>query len=336
MSYEQFRSEMTTKLLASYSIDVTQSILAAIDTVAANYDIVPKCTDLIVSTDYVPKIVEVYIAAKAVEGKAKTTLKQYNNNLRNFFVRTRLSIEKITANDIRVYLYVYQRERGVTNAALDNIRSNLCTFLEWCANEDYIPKNPAKKLQKIKYQKHKRPYMELLELEIMRSACKTLRERAIIDFLYSTGCRVSEACDMLLSDIDFDKRTVIVQHGKGDKQRLSYLNASSIVSLRAYINSRKDNDPHVFVRERSYLTGVWSIGSHAMENEIAKILNRTGITKHVTPHIFRHTMATTAIRSGMPVDQLQRLLGHANITTTMIYAESDDIDVQRSHAKYII
>ena len=335
MSYEQFRNEMITQLLRRQPINVTMQVLATMDMVAAKFDFTPKCTTLTVSVDPVPQAVKAYLSSMAIEGLSSHTLYRYRLNLEKFFRIVRIAPENLTANDIRVYLYQYQQERGISNASLDGIRSSISTFLEWCVNEDIIDKNPAKMIKKIKYQPSKRTHMSQLELEIMRAACRTPRERALVEFLYSTGCRVSEACDMLLDDIDLEGQTVIVQHGKGDKRRVTYLTAASVVAIREYLATRTDPDRHLFVRERHYHTEIWSVKSKALEKTVARILLRTCIVTHVTPHTFRHTMATVAIRSGMPADQLQRLLGHAHISTTMIYAESDDSDVKRSHAKYI-
>lgn len=335
MSYEKFRSDVITQLLRRQPIDVTMQVLAVMDMVAADYDFTQKCTDLSIPVDPVQQVVKNYLASRAIEGLSGKTLYGYQCALYNFFRTVRIPLEDITSNDIRVYLYTYQQQHNISNASLNGLRTQISTFLEWCVNEDYLIKNPAKKIKKIKFQPSKRAHMSPLELEIMRSACKTPREYALVEFLYSTGCRVSEACAMTLDDIDLEEQTAVVQHGKGDKRRITYLNAAAIVAIRKYLDSRTDSDRHLFVRERHYLTEVWSVTPKALEYSVAKILLRTCITKHITPHTFRHTMATIAIRSGMPADQLQRLLGHTNIATTMIYAESDDADVKRSHAKYI-
>lgn len=336
MSYEQFRNEMTEKLLNTQTISTTQQVISTMDMVAAGYDIEPKCTDLIVQDDDgVPPIVRIYIAAKGIEGKSIHTLKQYRGTLTYFFKATGLPLEKVTANDIRIYLYNYQNARGISNASLDSIRSILTTFFEWCVNEDYLPKNPAKKIQKIKYQKSERAAMSHLELEIIRSACRSNREHALIEFLFSSGCRISEVCDMMIEDVDLDKHTAIVRHGKGDKRRPIYLSDAAAVILRKYLKARRDKDPHLFVRSRRYHTGVFSMTPDALRRDVAKVLARTKISTHITPHVFRHTFATLAIQSGMPVEQIQRVLGHANISTTMIYAKCSDEDVKRSHSKFI-
>ena len=336
MSYEQFRNEMTEKLLNTQTISTTQQVISTMDMVATGYDIEPKCTDLIVQDDDgVPPIVRIYIAAKGIEGKSIHTLKQYRGTLTYFFKATGLPLEKVTANDIRIYLYNYQNARGISNASLDSIRSILTTFFEWCVNEDYLPKNPAKKIQKIKYQKAERAAMSLMELEVIRSACRSNRERALIEFLYSSGCRISEVCNMMIAEVDLNNRSAIVQHGKGDKRRTIYLSAAAAVILRKYLKARRDKDPHLFVRTRRYHTGVFSMTPEALRHDVSKVLARTNISKHVTPHIFRHTFATLAMQSGMPVEQVQRVLGHANISTTMIYAKCDDEDVKRSHSKFI-
>ena len=335
MAYETFRNEMTEQLLKTQPLDTTQRVLSTMDLVAANYDFEPKCTDLIVSDDSIPQIVRIYIAAKAVEGKSKHTLKQYLYILSRFFNSVHLPYDKVTANDIRVYLYTCQQKNGVAGSTLDRIRSIIATFYWWCVNEDYLEKNPAKKIQPIKHQHPERPYMTAFELKLMRNACKTPREHALVEFLFSTGCRVSEACSMKLDDIDFNNMNVFVRHGKGDKQRTTYLTPSAVVEIRKYLATRDVPSCYLFARARGRLSGDTPVSARVLETEIANILSRTTIKKNITPHVFRHTTATIAVRGGMPVDQLQRLLGHSNIGTTMIYAKSDDADVKRSHSKYI-
>lgn len=201
-------------------------------------------------------------------------------------------------------------------------------------NEDYLEKNPAKKVQPIKHQKPERPYMTPLELEIVRNACQTPKERAIVEFLYSTGCRVSEACSVRLDDINLTTMDVIIRHGKGDKRRITYLSAAAVVAIEAYLKTREIDSPFLFGRKRKRLSDC-GVSPRLLQTEVAEILARTNLSKKITPHVFRHTTATVAVRSGMPIDQVQRLMGHCDIGTTMIYAKSDDADVKRSHAKFI-
>lgn len=333
MSYENFRNDITEELLKTNDADVIRNLLNVIDKIACNYNFERKSTDLILIQNAIPPIVKTYVASKAIEGKSKATTSEYLRTIAKFFKTVRLPIEEITTNDIRAYLYQYQEEHKVSNSTLNQIRSILCTFFAWCTDEEYISSDPAKKIGTIKHQETERDFLTSIELEIIRSACKTLRERALVNFLYSTACRVSETCDMLISDVDFESQTVTIRHGKGDKFRKSYLNASAIISLKAYLDSRNDDSPYLFVRNRNYLTGTLQLKPKAIELEISKILSRTSISKNIVPHSFRHTAATSALQHGMPVDQVQKFLGHSKIDTTLRYARTSDDDIKSSHIK---
>ena len=175
--------------------------------------------------------------------------------------------------------------------------------------------------------------MSLLELERMRAACRTIREKALIDFLYSTGCRVSEVASMKIEDVDFPEGTVHIRHGKGDKERKVYINAESEVSLRAYMEERQDETPYLFVASRRPYGGM---GIKSFQSIIKKVAGRTNITKRVTPHIFRHTTGTVAIQHGMPVEQVKEMLGHESLETTMIYAKVDNRQVKANHQRCVV
>ena len=331
MSYEKLRNDFMYRLSQSYSVKDVQNILSAFDLCAAEYEITKKVVDIIIP-DKEMNIVKMYIASKAIENKSKRTLNVYYRVLTMFFKTVAKQIHKISSSDIRAYLYWYKEHRHVKDSSLDAIRSAICTFFAWCTDEEYLERNPAKKISKIKFQPHERQFMTPLQLEKIRQVCTDKREKALVDFMYSTGCRVSEVCDVMITDIDLIQQTVIVQHGKGDKRRTTYLNAESIVSLQLYLESRDDACPYLFVSRRAphhHLT------PHAIQDEVKRILAKAQLPIPVTPHIFRHTAATTALRSGMPIDQVQKFLGHANINTTLIYAKTDDSEVRHNHQKFI-
>ena len=174
--------------------------------------------------------------------------------------------------------------------------------------------------------------MTPLELETVRSSCKTLREKAMVDFLYSSACRVSEFCALNLSDINWNDHTIHIVRGKGGKGRTTYLNPEAEISLRAYLDSRKDDSPALFVGCRSPHN---RLAVKAVQNEIQKIVRRANISAHVTPHIFRHTAASLALQRGMPLEQVQRFLGHSRIQTTLRYAKTLSQDVQLSHNHFV-
>lgn len=331
MSYEKLRNEIAANLLRNRSAGDVADILTVIDRVANGYDIARKSTDLIVA-DECPQILRLYIASLAVENKSRNTTTDYLRKLRIFFRAVQKPYDAITTNDIRAFLYAYQQSNGVKNSSLDKIRAIINGFYAWCVREEYLIRNPAAKIAKIKSGPVDRPRMDAIELETLRSACKTLREKALVDVFYSTGIRVSELIALMKSDIDFDSLTVTVQHGKGDKRRTSYLNAEAVVSLKAYLASRNDDCQYVFVSDRKPAN---SLTKEAVEKALHRIAKRTSITTNITPHTMRRTTGTLSLRRGMPVEQVQRLLGHANISTTLTcYAQVDDSAVHDAHTKY--
>jgi len=332
MSYEAYRTEIASLLLEQYNATLSSSILEIIDKVSTQYDVKRKQMELIVATDAIPQIVKYYIASKAVENKSRHTINAYKQILTKFFNAVQIPFDTVSANDIRTYLFDYKQRRKVQDSTIDRVRSCLHGFYEWCVQEERINRNPVRKIGVIKHQKAKREPLTQLELETLRNGCRTLREKALVDFLYSTACRVSEFCALRIEDIDFNTKTVRILHGKGDKARLTYINAESEVSLKMYLESRTDDCEMLFVSNRKPAHG---ITTRAVEDELKRIAGRTIIKRRIYPHILRHTAATIAIRSGMPVEQVQQFLGHSNINTTMIYAKIDEAEIRASHRKYI-
>lgn len=330
MSIEQFRTEFASRLCSVVDADTIQRVLTAFDTASVGFDVKRAETALSV-VGGLPEPVKYYIASLAVENKARGTIDGYRRDLVRFFGAIRKPIDQITTNDVRVYLYNYQAEHNIKKSTVEHLRVVINAFLNWCASEEYIPKNPASKIKPIAYQRGTRHAITMLELERMRSACTTRRQKAILDFMYSTGCRVSEVAAVVMNDIDWNSKTVIVRHGKGDKQRVVYLNSESIVSLRAYINERRDGSEYVFVSKRA---PHGKLTNRAIENEITAIANAAGVPG-VHPHILRHTMATIALRNGMPVEQVQTILGHVSLNTTMIYAKTDTRSVAMNHERFV-
>jgi len=333
MSYELLRIDILKNLSELLSPDDLNAALDAIDRCAAKYEISVKSTALAVIEE-IPEALKMYVAALSVENRSRATVYNYFCAMRNFFRTVRKSVETVTTNDIRLYLYRYKAEKRVKDSTIETLRIVINSFFEWCVGEDLIPKNPCRKISTIHYQDAERIPMTHLELEQIRFACKEPRERALVDFLFSTGCRISEAANVRLSNIDWRENTVLIEHGKGDKQRTTYLNAKAIVSLQAYLATRSDDCEYLFVDSR-YKRHKHKLSRKALENEIENIVSRSGIDKHITPHYFRHTAATLALQAGMPIEQVQRFLGHANIKTTLRYAKVSDKEVKANHQKYI-
>ncbi len=331
--YEQLKQIFLSELSITFSIDQIREISRYLDLAAKDFDVRRKETQIVPYEQGLPKTVEIYIAAKKVEGLADKSLYFYLIVLKDFFRFLSRPPEKITANDIRIYLYHYQKEHGITNRSLDTRRTIICGYFNWLANEEYICKNPAVHIVPIKYERRHKKSMTQMDLEKVRMACNTDRERAIIEVLYSTGCRVSELCNLNISDIDFETKEVYL-FGKGGKHRISYLNAKAEVALKAYLSSRNDNSPALIVYERSPHCRMKRSGIEAL---ISRIMARTSnIGTHVTPHVFRHTTATTALDHGMSIVQVSRLLGHKRLDTTMEYITSNAKSVKNSHQIYVI
>lgn len=333
--YEHFRNEF--QCAATERGMSQQTILEAevvLDMIATRYEISRKETALAIYNEEVPEIVKIYLVCKKIEGLSQRTLDTYLRMLKLFFREMRKPLPQITTNDIRVYLFGYQQQRGCSNRSLDKYRQYLASFFSWAADEGYMRQNPMRTIPIIKYEKKPRQNLTQLELEYLRQSCQTARERAIIEFLYSTGCRVSELSGVKLTDVDWTARTVHL-FGKGNKHRTSYINAKCEVALKAYLKSRTDDCEYIFVTERKPYR---QLKKDAVEKIVRSISGRAPaeMQKHVTPHILRHTTATIALQNGMPIADISKLLGHEKIDTTMIYAHTCMESVQAGHRKFVV
>lgn len=332
--YEQFKNQFIMLLADSFSADDLATITKSLDIAAYSYDIMKKETSITVYNSEMPELVKTYLVCKKIEGLAEGTLYNYGRCLKIFFQELQKTPEQVTTNDIRIFLYRYQEQRGVTNRTLDKCRENISHFYEWACDEEYLEKNPARNVKPIKFEVKPRQALSQIELEYIRKACGTLKEKAIIEVLYSTGCRVSELAHLKKTDIDWNDKSVHL-FGKGNKHRTSFLNAKAEVAIKEYLASRTDGNESLFVSDRKPYN---PIKKEALEKIVRNISRRAGekVDKKVTPHVLRHTTATTAIRNGMPVEDIRELLGHSRIDTTMIYAKTSLANVQAGHKKYIV
>lgn len=334
--YESFKTEFVSHLTNIDLPDgVMEKILHAADLTAQRYTIARTETSIIAAENSFPEVAKLFLVARTVEERSKNTIDLYRYTLTKFFNAIRKPVGQISSNDIRLYLANYKSLRQVKNITIATIRNIIGNFFEWCTFSGYLSVNPVKFIMKVKTEKHPRSAMSSIELEHLRSVCCTLREKAMIDFLFSTGCRVSEMCNAKIANINWLDHSIYIEHGKGDVSRTVYLNAEAEVSLRAYLSSRKRQSVYIFTAERN-ISGDNPLCSRQIQKIVRKIQARAEVVKtHVTPHILRHTMATTALGNGMPIEQVQQLLGHANINTTLIYAKVNQSDVQRSHQRYV-
>lgn len=330
---DRLRNEMLAAIGNALTLDQIKLVARCFDQAAVRYDVSPAQLGLtVLGREEFENIIKTFLVVKGMEGMARGTLENYAIRLRAFMLASPKPLGKLTANDIRLFLFNYQKMRGVSNRTLESIRISICSFMNWAALEGYIEKNPAQTLKPVKFIAKPRKALTQIELELIRRACKTTRETAIVETLYSTGCRVSELTGIKLSDLDWNKKTVSLL-GKGQKYRTGFLNAKAEVSIRAYLNERKHKSDYLFCNDR----GGGQMSKDNVERMTKIIAQRAGLgDAGVTPHVFRHTTATQALRSGMPVEDIQHILGHSNIATTMVYAHVSRDSVQEKHQKYIV
>lgn len=276
------------------------------------------------------ELINKFISAKTIEGCSVRTTKYYEATLMKMIEKIDVNVTHISTDDLRMYLSDYQKTSNCSKTNIDNIRRNLSSFFSWLEEENYILKSPMKRIHKIKTDKVVKETFSDETLEQLRDNCSCLRDLAIIDLLASTGMRVGELVKLNINDIDYENRECVV-FGKGNKERPVYFDARTKIHLRNYLNSRKDDNKALFVtldapHSRLEISGV--------EIRLRNLGRRIGINK-VHPHKFRRTVATRAIDKGMPIEQVQSLLGHSQIDTTIHYAMVNQNNVKESHRKFI-
>ena len=271
-----------------------------------------------------------FLAAKRVEGCSEKTLKYYDSTLEKALDAVHHAVENITTEDLRRYLDDYQQNNHVSKITVDNVRRILSTFFSWLEDEDYIAKSPVRRIHKVKTCRTVKETYTDEALELMRDCSENIRDLALIDLLASTGMRVGELVRLNREDIDFINRECVVL-GKGNKQRKVYFDARTKLHLQSYLSGRSDRNHALFVsmqspHERLLISGV--------ETRLRSLGQKLNIHK-VHPHKFRRTLATMAIDKGMPIEQVQQLLGHQSIDTTLQYAMVNQNNVKLSHRKFI-
>lgn len=282
------------------------------------------------STERNQDLVAAFLAAKRIEGCSAKSLRYYDKTITSTLNAIDKGVKHITTDDLRTYLTEYQEEKQSSKVTMDNIRRILSSFFSWLEDEDYIIKSPVRRIHKVKTSKTIKETYTDENLELMRDNCTELRDLAMIDMLASTGMRVGEMVLLNRDDINFNERECVV-FGKGDKERMVYFDARTKLHLQQYLDSRTDDNPALFVSLRSPHNRL-TIGG--IEVRLRELGQKLGISK-VHPHKFRRTLATMAIDKGMPIEQLQRLLGHQRIDTTLQYAMVKQSNVKLAHRKYI-
>ena len=276
------------------------------------------------------ELLKLFLSAKQVEGCSERSLKYYRTTLSKMIVKIDKSVRQVETNDIRAYISDYENESNAGKVTLDNIRRIISSFFAWLEDENYIVKSPARRIHKIRVGKTVKDVYSDEELEQMRDTCTNLRDLAIIDVLSSTGIRVGELVNLNIADVDFGKRECVVM-GKGNKQRKVYFDARTKIHLHEYIASRHDETKALFVSLNNPHNRLSIRGIETILHKVGSNLKST----KVHPHKFRRTLATKAIDKGMPIEQVQVLLGHSQIDTTLRYAMVNQNNVKASHHKYI-
>ena len=276
------------------------------------------------------EFLKMFLAAKRIEGCSDRTISYYQTTVKHLLSKTENSVRKITTEEMREYLSNYQKRNDCSNVTIDNVRRNISSFFSWLEEEDYILKSPMRRIHKIKTKTVVKSTISDEGIELLRDNCKEKRNLAIIDLLYSTGIRVGELVNLNIEDIDLEGREYVV-YGKGDKERRVYFDAKAKVHLKEYIETRIDDYEALFVtldapHDRLKISGV--------EIRLRK-LGRELNLERIHPHKFRRSMATRAIDKGMPIEQVQKILGHSQIDTTMQYAMVNQNNVKSAHQKFM-
>ena len=275
-------------------------------------------------------LLNLFISSKKVEGCSEKSLRYYSSTIHTLFEKLDKRVADISTNDLRFYLSDYQEKNNSSKVTIDNIRRIFSSFFNWLEDEDYILKSPVRRIHKVKTAKTVKEILSDEDIEVLRDNCKNIRDLALVEILSSTGIRVGELVKINRKDIDFYERSCIVT-GKGNKQREVYFDARSKLHLLQYLNRRTDDGEAIFVSQsRPYQR--LSIGG--IETILRKLGLKSKINK-VHPHKFRRTLATMAIDKGMPIEQVQKLLGHVKIDTTLHYAMVNQTNVKMAHRKFI-
>jgi integrase/recombinase XerD len=326
------KEKIITEILADMADFISMEQLAELQRILTNavYNYEIKEKDTSVSRGKTDDLLAVFIAAKRIEGCSEKSLKYYHLTISYMINCVTKQVCQINTDDLRCYLADYQKKRNSSKVTIDNMRRIFSSFFSWLEDEDYILKSPVRRIHKIKTDKTIKETLSDEGLEILRDACEELRDLAMIDLLTSTGMRVGELVRLNREDINFHERECVV-FGKGGNERLVYFDARTKIHLLDYLDTRTDSNPALFVSltmpyDRLMIGGV--------ETRLRDIGKRADLYK-VHPHKFRRTLATRAIDKGMPIEQVQRLLGHVKIDTTMHYAMVNQVNVKNSHRKFI-
>lgn len=302
----------------------------AMEEALAEFDVCQKMSDGEICEKENAELLDVFISAKKIEGCSDKTLHYYKSSIEKLMVAVNKRVQEIVTNDIRCYLAEQQENHQLSKVTIDNLRRIFSSFFSWLEDEDYIVKSPVRRIHKVRTDTLVKEIISDENMEVLRDSCQELRDIAMIDLLASTGMRVGELVKMNREDIDFHERQCVV-FGKGNKEREVYFNARTKIHLKKYLDERTDDNSALFVSLTKPHTRLSISG---VEVRLRNLGKRASLYK-VHPHKFRRTLATMAIDKGMPIEQVQKLLGHVKIDTTLHYAMVNQTNVKMAHRKFL-
>lgn len=330
---DNFEYDLIMKLDGKISEESLVIVLQQLRIFMVDYDIRKRNMSLIPQDTVIPNFYRMYMVAKRVEGLSSKTLITYSFALNDFLHHSNRTIIDLTTNDIRFYLYALSNRSKVCNRTIDQRRLIINSFLGWCKREGYLLNNPCENIKRIKFNEVQRKPLTSMELEMVRDSCNTYKDKALIELFYSTGARVSEIANLKISDINFKTKEVYIL-GKGNKYRTSYLSAKAELMLKKYFElERKGNSDSVFVLDAKPFTGMKVVG---IQTRVRKLGEKAGLERRLHCHLLRHTFASDFLSRGANITDVQRILGHEKLDTTMIYAHISQENVKHDHKKYII
>lgn len=327
---EKFIQEITDSMSGTLTVDQMAQLNSVLLQTISKYTVIEDGDK--VKEDFASnnRLLEIFLSAKLVEGCSAKTIKYYETTVKQLFKYIPKSVKEYTTDDLRAYLAVFQKKHKSSKVTIDNIRRIFSSFFSWLEDEDFILKSPVRRIHKVKTGEQVKEVITDENLERLRDNCKCPRDLAIIDLLSSTGMRVGELVKLNRNDVNFAERECIV-FGKGNKERVVYFNARAKLHLQEYLASRKDKNQALFVSLDNPHTRLQISGVEMRLRDLGRDLK----IPRIHPHKFRRTLATMAIDKGMPVEQVQKLLGHVKIDTTMRYAMVNQTNVKLSHRKFI-
>lgn len=327
---ETFLSAVIHRLEYNFTADQITKVAEVVEDELSKYEISGQASDEEIRMRENSQLVGVFLSAKRIEGCSEKTIHYYQSSIEKLLTAIEKEVRDITTNDIRCYLAEQQDTRQLSKVTIDNLRRIFSSFFSWLEDEDYITKSPVRRIHKVRTDTLVKEVLSDESMEVLRDNCTEIRDIAMIDLLASTGIRVGELVKMNREDIDFQERQCVV-FGKGNKEREVYFNARTKIHLKRYLDERTDNNPALFV---SLSTPHSRLTISGVETRLRHLGKHANILK-VHPHKFRRTLATMAIDKGMPIEQVQKLLGHVKIDTTLHYAMVNQTNVKLAHRKFL-